>query len=251
MFVSYELSAILELASAFTSQTVSISPDSLAVICYAQGWLEKRTSWIDFRNPYDIVTDEEWDTIEALVSGMYRELFSPMLGHILAFATTDLPTNVLPCDGSEYLRTDYAQLFAVLDAAYIVDADHFITPDLRGRTVIGVGQGTFLTERLIGDVGGLESVGLTVGELPAHSHSNTGHSHSDTGHSHTEIAASPVVVFEGEIPIPGGASVAVPAVTGVGFAAIATAQVTIDDTGDDEFARKHAALCGSALWDDC
>jgi microcystin-dependent protein len=232
--VSYELSAILELATAFNDQTVSLSRDSLAVICYCQYFLENRKNWIDQRNPFDTVTNEDWDTIEALVAGLYRELFSPMLGHILSFATTNLPSNVLPCDGTQYLRTDYPFLYEVLDAAFIVDADHFITPDLRGRTIIGTGPGIALTERFVNDVGGQEFVTLTIGELAVHSHTSVSHSHSDTGHTHTEIASSPVVVFEGEVPIPGGAAVAVPSVTGVGFAALTSEEVTIENAGSDE-----------------
>lgn len=45
------------------------------------------------------------------------------------------------------------------------------TPDLRGRFVLGVGQGRGLTERRMGDRGGSELHTLTAAELPAHSHS--------------------------------------------------------------------------------
>ena len=45
------------------------------------------------------------------------------------------------------------------------------TPDLRGRFVLGVGQGLGLTERRIGDRGGSEEHVLVAAELPSHAHS--------------------------------------------------------------------------------
>ncbi len=44
------------------------------------------------------------------------------------------------------------------------------TPDLRGRFVLGYGKGDGLTERKKGEKGGLESVALTITEMPSHKH---------------------------------------------------------------------------------
>ncbi len=44
------------------------------------------------------------------------------------------------------------------------------TPDLRGRFIIGVGKAEKLTERKLNDVGGDETIKLTIDNLPAHSH---------------------------------------------------------------------------------
>jgi microcystin-dependent protein len=232
--VSFELSSIVELATNFSRQTIDLSPSSLAVLTYAQTYLNERENWLDHRDPFDTVSDEEWDEIEALVSNAYRELFTPMLGHILAYVTAFPPANVLPCDGSQYLRTDYPTLYDVLAPAFIVDADNFIVPDLRGRTIIGVGQGVGLANRAENEIAGTETTALSVSQLPVHSHTNSPHGHSDTGHIHSEIASLPVVVFEGVVPIPGGASVAFPSSTGIGFAGITASQVTIDNTGSNE-----------------
>ena len=231
--MSFELTAIQELAANYGRQTIDLSAESLAVLAYAKSYLETRSNWIDGRNPLDTVTDENFDEIEAMVANAYRELFTPVIGHIMAYVTTFPPANVLPCDGTTYLRVDFPTLYEVLAAAFIVDSDHFTVPDLRGRTIIGAGQGSGLTDRNEADVGGSETVALTETELAAHSHTNTAHTHSDTGHVHSEIAGVPVVVFEGVVPIPGGASVAFPSTTGIGFAAITASQVTIDSAGDD------------------
>jgi len=49
------------------------------------------------------------------------------------------------------------------------------TPDLRGRTIIGMGLGAGLTDRAFGDTGGVETVTLTEDQiaLPIHTHDLT------------------------------------------------------------------------------
>lgn len=93
------------------------------------------------------------------------------IGVIFAHALDEAPPNSLPCDGTEYLKADYAELVAVLDSVYFSDSDHFVTPDLRGRTVIGVGTGSGLTARSLAAAGGEEAHTLTSTEMPSHSHS--------------------------------------------------------------------------------
>jgi microcystin-dependent protein len=46
------------------------------------------------------------------------------------------------------------------------------TPDLRSRFIVGSGQGTGLSNYSINATGGVESVTLTVDQMPAHSHSH-------------------------------------------------------------------------------
>lgn len=53
------------------------------------------------------------------------------------------------------------------------------TPDLRGRFVLGVGQGGGLTGRPMNQTGGRETVALTPNEMPSHAHGVT-----DPGHAH-------------------------------------------------------------------
>jgi len=43
-------------------------------------------------------------------------------------------------------------------------------PDLRGRFILGAGQGSGLTNRSINSMGGLETVTLTKAQMPTHSH---------------------------------------------------------------------------------
>ena len=44
------------------------------------------------------------------------------------------------------------------------------TPDLRSRFILGQGQGTGLTNRVLGDISGRENIQLSIEEMPNHSH---------------------------------------------------------------------------------
>jgi len=93
-----------------------------------------------------------------------------MIGMIVPYITASPPDYCLPCDGGTYNRVDYQQLYAALDTAFQIDADHFVTPDLRGRTIIGAGTGTGLTLRQVGDETGAETHQLAISEMPQHHH---------------------------------------------------------------------------------
>lgn len=100
----------------------------------------------------------------------YLEGCPTTLGTIFAHAMGNPPTGSLACDGASYQRVDYPDLYAVLATAFHTDADNFVTPDLRGRVVVGVGTGSGLTARALNDGGGEETHQLSVAELPAHHH---------------------------------------------------------------------------------
>lgn len=167
--MSAELTALQTLAADYRSGIYRLSPTSLAVLFYATRFWSARYNWKS-SDPLDVVTDADWDTIQSYVDGLLYEAKNPMIGLITAYMTADPPANVLACDGGSYLRDDYPALYAALDAFFIVDADHFTVPDLRGRTVIGAGIGSGLTTRAVGDTGGEEMHQLTESELASHSH---------------------------------------------------------------------------------
>lgn len=74
---------------------------------------------------------------------LLAEFVSPT-GVISPFAGSTAPSNWLLCDGASLLRTDYPRLFAVISTTYgAADGTHFNVPDLRGRTPVGAGTGTF------------------------------------------------------------------------------------------------------------
>jgi microcystin-dependent protein len=94
------------------------------------------------------------------------------VGTISAYGNATPPTGWLLCNGQS--TTGYAALTAVVGAT---------VPDLRGRTIIGTGTGTYAgaTARTIKDIGGAETHTLTSAQsgLPAH-----GHGITDPAHNH-------------------------------------------------------------------
>lgn len=84
-----------------------------------------------------------------------------MLGDVKWVARSPASFELL-CDGAVYDRVDYPNLYAVLDAAYIVDADTFRVPDLIDRFPLG--------SDTTGAEGGTDEITITVAQLPAHTH---------------------------------------------------------------------------------
>ena len=150
-----------------------------------------------------------------------------MIGTIMPYASFDPPSNCLRCDGTVYDRVDYPDLYDRLDPHWQVSPTQFQLPDLRNRFVYGVGTAD------PGDTGGLSRVGLTVSEMPTHDHTTQPHSHTDAGHTHTEIIAVAGVI-NGGLEAPAPASSPAPAVTGIGYANIQPATVTVDAAGSGE-----------------
>jgi len=170
--MSVSLDALKSLAANFNGGIFRLSPENLAVFFWTSNYLERRRNWLDYRvNPLDEVTDAQWDEIQAMVSSALRTIKMPILGTIFPFATQDPPPNVLPCDGATYLRVDFPDLYAVIDPFFIVDADRFSVPDLRSRTILGVGSPAGLSSYNVGDIGGEEKHQLTESELAGHVHS--------------------------------------------------------------------------------
>jgi len=137
-----------------------------------------------------------------------------VIGEIVCFAGSTSPTtDWLLCNGSSLLRADYPELFSLIGTIYgAADGSHFNIPDLSGRTVVGVGTGSGLTARALGDSYGEETHTLVTSEQASHAH-------TDTGHTHVEGIAVPSVgaALLG-VPIPS----AIPGVgvTGSGAAAL-------------------------------
>lgn len=121
---------------------------------------------------------------EALMS------FQSEVGTVKFGAWATIPDGYLLCDGATYLRTDYPTLYAVLHSAFIVDADHFITPDLVGKVSLGASGA-----HPVGQSGGEETHTLVSAEVPSHFHTTAPHTHS-------EITSVPFAWFQAAGPGP-------------------------------------------------
>lgn len=97
-------------------------------------------------------------------------------GTIIQSAGVNEPAGWFNCDGRILLRTEYQNLFAAILYTYSTGFGgsdlSFNIPDLRGRTSIGVGNGSGLTNRTLGQTGGAETHTLTINEMPSHSHTS-------------------------------------------------------------------------------
>lgn len=134
---------------------------------------------------FGTVTPDEIATAMLAMYEAYEEsAIVCMIGAIVAWPSQAIPDNCLLCDGSQYLRTDYPDLYAVLDSAFIVDADNFVVPDLSDRVIRHPSNIANINSN-----GGQDSVTLTGNELPAH--------------SHAEVTATPVAITIGAgVPAP-------------------------------------------------
>jgi microcystin-dependent protein len=96
----------------------------------------------------------------------------PPPGTVFAFAGQTAPEGYLSCDGRAVSRTEFARLFAVIGTTYGAGdgTTTFNLCDLRGRTVLGAGNGAGLSPRVVGQLLGAEMHTLTAAEMPRHNH---------------------------------------------------------------------------------
>lgn len=199
----------------------------LSAVMGALADLTKAHSW----EPFGTMTP---DDTAYLALEMYDDFVMSrgfcMIGMIIPFVTESTPTNTLYCNGAEYLRADYPDLYAAISTIYHIDADHFVVPDLRGYVPVGVGDipggATVGLGQIVGDGQHL----IDVTEMPSHSHTNSPHTHTLTPHTHTDVPAVPNITTIG----PGAPEpTAIPGIgtTGLASDGISTDSITIDSTG--------------------
>lgn len=93
------------------------------------------------------------------------------MAQVMLFAGNFAPLNWAYCNGQLQAIADNPALFALLGTTYGGDGQQtFALPDLRGRTPLGVGQGSGLSSIALGQVGGAVAVTLTQGQLATHTH---------------------------------------------------------------------------------
>lgn len=96
---------------------------------------------------------------------------TPFIGEIRMFAFGRTPVGWQACDGSLLPISQYDALFALIGTLYGGDGQTtFGVPDLRGRVPIHQGQGPGLSNYVIGQVAGTETVTVLPTQMPAHTH---------------------------------------------------------------------------------
>ena len=95
-----------------------------------------------------------------------------MIGEIRLFAGNFAPRNWAFCNGQLLSISQNTALFSILGTTYGGDGRvTFALPDLRSRVPIHPGQGPGLSNYVLGQTGGVETVTLTQNQLPSHTHS--------------------------------------------------------------------------------
>lgn len=93
------------------------------------------------------------------------------IGEIRLFGGSFAPMGWALCDGSSINISIYTAAYAVIGDTYGGDGQtYFKLPDFRSRIAVGTGAGVGLTQRYLGQMGGSETVTMTVGQMPAHVH---------------------------------------------------------------------------------
>lgn len=95
----------------------------------------------------------------------------PFLGQIMMFGGNFAPRGWALCDGQILPISQFQALYSLLGTTYGGDGrTSFGLPDLRGRSIRGVGSGPGLASVGWGEKGGANEITLSTGNLPSHNH---------------------------------------------------------------------------------
>lgn len=124
-------------------------PDSVDWLAIVAGALLPLTYASSFEQ-YGTATPAETAEVfrQTFDSFSFNDGVCRVIGEIVTFAgsTNPNPGQWLLCDGASLDRATYTELFTCIGTTYgSVDSSHFNLPDLRGRTIVGVGTGSGLT----------------------------------------------------------------------------------------------------------
>lgn len=95
----------------------------------------------------------------------------PFVGQVIMFGGNFAPAGWATCSGQLLPISENETLFNLIGTTYGGDGQStFGLPDLQGRVPIHNGQGSGLSNYVIGQKAGAESVTLNVQQIPAHNH---------------------------------------------------------------------------------
>lgn len=145
--------------------------------------------------PHHWTYTDDFDEVEAALAEAYQEVIEDMavdftpVGIISFFLglASKVPEKWLICDGDTYLIDDYPDLHFILRDNFPFDATTFDLPDLTAQFLYGAGN-----DGQISDTGGSAVHTLTIGELPAHTHTiDKGNADGNTQRAFEASAATP------------------------------------------------------------
>jgi len=96
---------------------------------------------------------------------------TPFLGSIFGFSANFAPYGWATCSGQVVAIAVNDALYALLGTVFGGDGvNTFNLPDLRGRIPVGQGQGLGLSNYVIGQSGGNETITVSSSQMPQHTH---------------------------------------------------------------------------------
>lgn len=99
----------------------------------------------------------------------------PYIGSVFPWPMNWAPRGFMLCEGQILPISQYTTLFAIIGTYYGGNGTTtFALPDMRGAVAVGAGQGIGLSDYVIGETGGIDSMSLIITELPLHTHPLTG-----------------------------------------------------------------------------
>lgn len=95
----------------------------------------------------------------------------PYVGEVRMFGGNFAPVGWAFCNGQPMSISEYEVLYSLIGTTYGGNGTTtFNLPNLQGRLCVGMGQGLGLSNYVIGQAGGTETVTLTTAQMPVHNH---------------------------------------------------------------------------------
>jgi len=118
----------------------------------------------------------------------------PFIGQIMPWPVNFAPRNWAFCEGQILAINEFTSLFSLIQTTYGGDGvTNFKLPDLRGRVIVGMGQGPGLSNYPLGAMGGYEHVGLSSVQIPSHAHTSSGIP-ANSGDATVDVVPGPTAV---------------------------------------------------------
>lgn len=100
--------------------------------------------------------------------------YEPYIGSVCVMATNYCPEGYVMANGQSLSVQNNQALYSLIGITYGgTPSQTFNVPDLRGRSVVGYGQGSALSPLAYGAKRGQEQINLTINQLPQHNHTAT------------------------------------------------------------------------------
>lgn len=151
---------------------LAVPTEYLSAVNGALGMLAQAWNWETYG---DVTPAQAAEAMSELIEDYYMSE-ACRIGTLFHYITDTAPDGALACDGSTYNDGDYPDLAGVIAPAFDNGDGTFTLPDLRGRVLLGAGAGAGLSNRSVGDAGGVETHQLVESEIPSHFH--TTHTHA-------------------------------------------------------------------------